>query len=170
MKPYVWKPLNEDTKAQIERAEVFFENVGKNNPELSDIGRLGKALIDGLDFKQYEKDGAYWERNMMALYAAVYANRAWTDFNEYLQAAGRGTAQDPKNVPCGWYFDTDNNWDGWKRVISLFDGRITFHVPDDFDLGDKLPEIKPNWNKHTTEEKWLMMMERCGCKIDADTE
>jgi hypothetical protein len=108
-----------------------------------------------------QKDGAYWERNMLALYTAMYANKAWREFNGYLKVAGSPTAKDPDNLPCGWYYDTDNNWDGWKRVISLFDGRITYHVPDDFDMG-RLPEIKPNWDGHSTQDKYNMMMERCG--------
>ena len=111
------------------------------------------------------KDGAYWERNMVVLYTAMYANKAWREFNEYLHLSNKEAAKDPKDVPCGWYYDTDNNWDGWKRVISLFDGRITYHIPDDFDVGN-LPQIKPNWNGHTTEEKYKMMMQRCGVKIE----
>lgn len=69
-------------------------------------------------------DLAYWERNMLAL--------------RYAQ---------------GWYNDVQNNYPGWKRVLSLDQGRITFHIPDDFDVGD-LPEIEPNWDGHTTEQKW----------------
>jgi hypothetical protein len=165
MKPYVWKPLDDETKQRIEKAEVFFENVDKNNPELADIGRLGRALIDGLDFKQYEKDGAYWERNMLALYFAMYSNKAWKEFNEYLHEVGSDNAKDPENVPCGWYYDTDNNWEGWLRVISLLDGRITFHIPDDFDVGN-LPQIEPRWDGHSTEEKWWRMTTACGCKAE----
>lgn len=70
------------------------------------------------------RDLAYWERNMLAL---RYAD--------------------------GWYYDTDNNWDGWKRVLSLDHGKITFHIPDDFPIGN-LPEIEPNWDGHTTDMKW----------------
>lgn len=74
------------------------------------------------------KDLAYWERNMLALY---YAD--------------------------GWYFDHDNNYPGWLRVLSLDGGKITFHIPDNFMLGD-LPEIKPNWDGHSTDEKWMRVM------------
>jgi hypothetical protein len=70
------------------------------------------------------KDLAYYERNMIAL---RYAD--------------------------GWYYDTDNNWDGWKRVLSLDGGKMCFHIPDDFKVGD-LQQIEPSWDGHTTEEKW----------------
>jgi hypothetical protein len=119
---------------------------------------------EGLSLEE-QKDGAYFERNMLALYFATYANSAWKEFNKYLQGVGSENAKDPNDVPCGWYYDTDNNWDGWKRVISLLDGRITFHIPDDFDVGN-LPQIKPNWNGHSTEEKWWTMMTACGCKTE----
>jgi len=70
------------------------------------------------------KDLAYLERNLLAL---RYAD--------------------------GWYYDTDNNWDGWKRVLSLDDGKMCFHIPDDFEVGC-LIEIEANWDGHTTIEKW----------------
>ncbi len=70
------------------------------------------------------KDLAYWERNMLALYFAD-----------------------------GWYEDKENNYPGWKRVLSLKKGSVTFHIPDDFDTGN-LPCIEPNWDGHTTEQKW----------------
>ena len=111
------------------------------------------------------KDGAYWERNMLALYMGIYANRAWGEFNSYLELSGSDRAKDPTDLPCGWYYDTDNNWEGWRRVISLFDGRITYHIPDDFDIGD-LPVIEPNWNGHTTGEKYIEMMRKCGVRVD----
>ena len=70
------------------------------------------------------KDLAYLERNLLALH---YAD--------------------------GWYYDTDNNWDGWKRVLSLMCGKMCFHIPDDFEVGT-LQEIKPNWDGHSTIQKW----------------
>lgn len=73
-------------------------------------------------------DLAYWERNMLALRFAE-----------------------------GWYYDTDNNYDGWKRVLSLKNGTMCFHIPDDFDVG-QLKRIRPNWDGHTTEEKWQSVM------------
>ena len=92
------------------------------------------------------KDGAYWERNMLVLLLALVINENY-----------------PNN--SGWYYDTDNNWEGWKRVISIYDGTAAFHIPDDFDIGD-LPEIKPNWDGHSTHEKWIRVMKSCGCKVD----
>ncbi|MNW28181.1 hypothetical protein D3C74_49990 [compost metagenome] len=113
-----------------------------------------------------ELDGAYFERNMLALYLAVYANKAYKTYREYLELRGSEVVGNhPSTPPCGWYYDTDNNWEGWKRVISLFDGRATFHIPDDFDTG-KLPQIEPNWNGHSTVEKWTEIMRKCGCGID----
>lgn len=104
-----------------------------------------------------QKDGAYWERNLLAL---AYANRVNRLFRAYMHIQHIETF----NLPCGWYVDTDNNWDGWKRVISLDNGRVTFHVPDAFDLGD-LPEIQPNWDGHSTEQKWIRVMRDCGIAL-----
>lgn len=78
-------------------------------------------------------DLAYWERNMLAL---RYAD--------------------------GWYHDDEpsmapgfcqSRFDGWRRVLSLDGGKMTFHIPDDFDVGD-LQQIERNWDGHTTEQKW----------------
>ena len=93
------------------------------------------------------KDVAYFERNMLVL--------------------GIACGGQAKGEKCGWYYDTDNNWDGWKRVISVFDGQCTFHIPDDFDTGN-LKEIEPNWDGHTTKEKWIKFMTFCGCEVDLD--
>ncbi len=79
-------------------------------------------------------DGAYWERNLLAL-----------------------------NYAEGWYNDDVSNFPGWRRVLSLDEGRIAFHIPDTFEVGT-LPEIKPNWDGHTTKEKWLRIMNRFGIK------
>ncbi|UXR28801.1 hypothetical protein [Bacillus phage Nachito] len=98
-----------------------------------------------------EANVGYWERNMLALHFAITTNQMC-----------RSAGLEPT---CGWYKDTDNNWDGWLRVISLMNGKMCFHIPDDFDLGD-LPEIEPNWNGHSTEDKWEYSMWYCGCKID----
>ncbi len=81
-------------------------------------------------------DLAYQERNMLALH---YAN--------------------------GWYIDIENNWEGWKRVLSLDAGKITFHIPDDFDVGN-LPEIKPNWDGHSTFDKWERVMKKKGIECN----
>lgn len=78
------------------------------------------------------KDLAYWERNVLAL---RYAD--------------------------GWYEDLENNYPGWKRVLSLENGACTFHIPDSFDVGD-LRQIEPNWDGHTTEQKWQHILRRFG--------
>lgn len=78
------------------------------------------------------KDLAYWERNMLATY---YAD--------------------------GWYNDDTSNYPGWRRVLTLSRGRITFHIPDDFDVGD-LRQVEPNWDGHTTKQKWQRIMTECG--------
>lgn len=80
------------------------------------------------------KDLAYWERNVLAL---KYAD--------------------------GFYKDIENNYQGWLRVLSLEGGRITFHIPDDFNTGDLL-EIAPNWDGHTTEEKWQRILKERGAE------
>lgn len=74
------------------------------------------------------KDLAYWERNVLALHYAE-----------------------------GWYNDDQNNYPGWRRVLSLDGGRITFHIPDNFGVGS-LPQIQPNWDGHTTEQKWTRIL------------
>lgn len=105
---------------------------------------------EGLSLEE-SKNGAYWERNILALFMA-------SQINAMCRA---------DNLPesCGWYYDTDNNWDGWHKVLSLYKGKVTFHIPDDFDIG-YLQKIKPNWNGHTTKEKWEHVMNMCGCKIE----
>jgi hypothetical protein len=101
------------------------------------------------------KNLAYFERNMLALLLGIEQNQEVMNLNEELYT----------NIPLPSGYYVHGEWSGWTRVISLHNGRITFHVPDDFDLGD-LPEIKPNWDGHTTEEKWKYVMERCGCVGD----
>lgn len=82
------------------------------------------------------KNGAYWERNMVAL--------AFAD---------------------GWYYDKENNWDGWKRVLSCKNGTMCFHIPDDFEVGS-LPEIKPNWDGHSTRQKWDRVAKEKNIKLN----
>jgi hypothetical protein len=104
------------------------------------------------------KDIGYWERNMLALQLAMFMNDVTRNIMGLAQTV-------PDYYPCGWYNDTDNNWDGWKRVISINNGGTTFHIPDDFDVGN-LPQIEPNWDGHTTRQKWEQIMQQCGCKIE----
>ena len=101
---------------------------------------------DDLTLEEY-KDIGYWERNVLALLIARIENNARKDNDLPLS--------------CGWYYDRENNWEGWLRVISLFDGSITFHIPDDFQIGD-LEEIEPNWDGHTTKEKYERILNFCG--------
>ena len=87
-------------------------------------------------------DLAYWERNVLAL---RYAEGWYND-----------------DVPkCQDFMGP--RYAGWRRVLSLESGTITFHIPDDFDVGD-LPEIQPNWDGHTTEEKWRRILAARGVK------
>ena len=85
------------------------------------------------------KDLAYYERNMVAL---RYAD--------------------------GWYYDHENNWEGWKRVLSLDGGALTFHIPNDFDVGN-LVQIQPNWDGHSTEEKWVRLDSLMGIRTGEDS-
>jgi hypothetical protein len=102
---------------------------------------------DGMSMKE-QRDVGYFERNMLAL---LIANLLRDETDEELK--------------CGWYYDTENDWDGWKRVVCLLGGSACFHVPDDFDLGH-LPQIEPTYDGHTTEAKWENVMKFCGCKVD----
>ena len=87
---------------------------------------------------------AYWERNMLALrFADGWYNDDLAD-EEYRLDDGVVVSYVPRFA-------------GWRRVLSLDGGKMTFHVPDDFDVGD-LPMIEPNWDGHTTEEKWRRVL------------
>lgn len=103
---------------------------------------------------QEEADIGYWERNMLALLLANLMNR----YANQLSNVSIGGPY-PFPLPCGWY--THGEWIGWSRVISIDEGAYTFHVPDDFDMGD-LPEIANNYDGHTTEDKWRLAMKVCG--------
>jgi hypothetical protein len=92
---------------------------------------------------------AYWERNVLAL---RYAEGWYNDDVLFTPVPGDG---EPTMVP---------RYAGWRRVLSLECGRITFHIPDDFDVGD-LPQIEPNWDGHTTEEKWTRVLKDRGVEV-----
>lgn len=102
-------------------------------------------------------DLAYWERNVLALHFA----EGW--YNDDVDRP----ADDPDGRPLdGLYFGaivTGPRYPGWRRVLSLAGGTITFHIPDDFDVGN-LPQVEPNWDGHTTEEKWERILEGRGIK------
>jgi hypothetical protein len=92
-------------------------------------------------------DIAYWERNMLALHFA----QGWYPDDVPLD--------DPDGMPINGVYMAESRprFAGWRRVLSLGSGTITFHIPDDFDVGD-LPLIKPNWDGHTTEQKWQRIL------------
>jgi hypothetical protein len=98
------------------------------------------------------KDLAYWERNMLAL---KYAQGWYNDdvvLQKYWECPETGQVNDLIIGP---------RYQGWRRVMSLEGGAITFHIPDDFPVGN-LPEIERNWDGHTTEEKWRRIAEARG--------
>jgi hypothetical protein len=76
--------------------------------------------------KRAATDNVYYERNMLALF---YAD--------------------------GWYIDHAAE-PGWQRALSLAAGKITYHVPDSFDVGN-LPQIEPNWDGTDTEAKYAFI-------------
>lgn len=95
---------------------------------------------EGMSDKE-ARDLGYWERNLLAL---KYAD--------------------------GWYEDLVDNkprYPNWRRVLSLEGGSITFHIPDNFDVGN-LQKISPNWDGHTTEEKWRRVMNERDIKPASD--
>jgi len=51
--------------------------------------------------------------------------------------------------------------EGYSRVLSLDGGKMTFHIPDWFSVGN-LKQIEPNWDGHTTEEKWARIDKMMG--------
>lgn len=63
----------------------------------------------------------------------------------------------------GWYYDKDNDWPGYKRVLSLNNGAMCFHIPDDFPVGN-LQQIEPNWDGHDTQQKWSKVLDLRGIK------
>lgn len=94
-------------------------------------------------------DIAYWERNMLAL---RFADGWYNDDVEDLVINGVVTIK-PR-------------YQGWRRVLSLDNGQITFHIPDDFDVGH-LAQIERNWDGHTTEQKWQAIADSMGICLAA---
>ncbi len=103
-------------------------------------------------------DLAYWERNVLALHFA----EGW--YNDDVTVP----ASDPDGEPVNGVFFGETiqrpRFDGWRRVLTLRNGKITFHIPDDFDVGN-LPEVEPNWDGHTTEEKWARILKAKGVEV-----
>lgn len=97
-------------------------------------------------------DLAYWERNVLAL---NYADGWYNDDIEY---------REPEHPRYGAATFLAARYKGWRRVLSLEGGKITFHIPDDFDVGT-LGEIAPTWDGHTTEEKWRRILTDAGVEV-----
>lgn len=139
MKPYVWNGEKEITNNLDEHRGYSPDWLGDD--EYQD-------LVKEIEYLRECKDGAYWERNILAVLLAKALNDNGVGIN-------------------GWY--VHGEWVGWTRVVSLLDGSVTFHVPDDFDLGD-LPQIDCNYDGHSTEEKWEFVMSMLGMKVDKDED
>lgn len=90
-------------------------------------------------------DGAYWERNMLALRFA----EGW--YNDDILKNSEDLNGSPIEITAPRYPE-------WRRVLSLNKGTITFHIPNNFDTGN-LPCIEPDWDGHTTMEKWKRIMD-----------
>lgn len=105
-------------------------------------------------------DLAYWERNMLAL---LFAD-GW--YNDDIEDIAVSVDKDGSSITSyGLYSHFKPRFEGWRRVLSLSKGAITFHIPDDFDVG-KLRKIQPNWDGHTTEQKWRRVAATCGVKLE----
>lgn len=130
-----------DFEAIIEQMKADNTKLSEQNAELleQNVAQLEQSVAD-----QEAKNFAYWERNMLALLLANQLNDTKVAKEQRLYQ-GRSY--------CGWYGHQGEGFEGWSRVVSLSNGSVSFHVPDSFDLG-YLPEIQPNWDGHTTEEKW----------------
>jgi hypothetical protein len=97
---------------------------------------------------------AYWERNVLAL---RYAEGWYNDDVESDECPHEDQNPAAACSRCEREAPMKPRFDGWRRVLSLEGGKITFHIPDDFDVGN-LPEIERNWDGHTTEEKWRRVL------------
>lgn len=97
------------------------------------------------------KDIGYWERNMLALYLAD----GWYNDDTLQHSVEPGELKGTLKI--GIEQTWQPRFPGWRRVLSCFDGKACFHIPDDFDVLN-LPQIARNWDGHSTEDKWRMMM------------
>lgn len=132
--------MNSTLLAAGERLTLNALNAGKlRGLQMNDFTKGWHADMSPEDSKNL----AYWERNMLALMiASTHAGHECCGLS-------------------GWYHHGE--YKDWSRVISIGNGSITFHVPDDFDLGN-LKQIEPNWNGHTTQDKWRYIMKIVGIK------
>ena len=107
------------------------------------------------------KDLAYWERNMLALRFA----QGWYNDDMWLEhGATQAVEFDPERTSLGGGLVP--RFDGWRRVLTLLDGSMTFHIPDDFDVGN-LPQVGRNWDGHTTIGKWNAVARFRGIEVEA---
>ena len=121
---------SEKHKKEIDGARNILAN-HKESKEIEDI----YVWDDSMSLEQCIK-GAYWERNMIAQLLGFLMNK---------HVSGSIS---------GWYNENDKRYGNWNRIISLLSGSICFHVPDSFKISKNFPEIKNNWDGHTTAEKW----------------
>lgn len=105
---------------------------------------------EGMTDKE-SKNLAYWERNMLAL---KYAD-GWYNDDVFFKKDGSLLDGGPQA-----------RLEGWRRVLSLDDGKMNFHIPDDFDIGARLPEISPRYDGHSTLEKWKRVADELWIKFD----
>lgn len=107
-----------------------------------------KVWYEGMPVEE-SKDLAYWERNMLAL---RFADGWYDDLVNVAADLGQPFVGVGTSKP---------RYAGWRRVLTLDGGKMTFHIPDEFDVGN-LPRVSPNWDGHTTEQKWRRVQERFG--------
>jgi len=107
------------------------------------------------------KDLAYWERNVLALH---FADGWYDDDVESDECPHEGQNPAAACSRCEREAPMQARFPGWRRVLTLEDGAITFHIPDDFDVGN-LPEIRNNWDGHTTEQKWERILKARGVEV-----
>lgn len=119
-----------------------------------------QAWHEGMTDKE-SKDLAYWERNMLALrFADGWYNDDVIVDSDDLSLLGKEMrpTSEPGKVKIA-------RFEGWRRVLSLGNGKMNFHIPDDFDVG-RLPAIAPRYDGHTTLEKWQRVADTFGIKFD----
>lgn len=92
----------------------------------------------------------YGERNYVALLTALVMN-------------DQSTAKQERDLPCGWYNDTQGGVPGFSRVISIAHGKYMFHVPDSMPLG-RLPIIKPSKDNPSSEEVYRRIKDYAACQ------
>lgn len=115
-------------------------------------------------------DLAYWERNMLALrYADGWYFDDVPDPDPTCHHEDAHVEPDTNATICRRCEEepdpTIPRYPGWRRVLSLDGGKITFHIPDEFDVG-MTKQIESNWDGHTTEEKWRRVAFLAGATVE----